>query len=54
MKGIMKRLQRTYQKHNIQLFFKAGYTIRNAVLCTKDPLDLEEKCRVVYKCEEFG
>ena len=29
MKGVTERLQRAHQKHNIQLFSKAGYTIRN-------------------------
>ena len=27
LKGVIERLQRAYQKHNIQLFCKAGYTI---------------------------
>ena len=39
------------KQHNIKLFCKAGYTIRNAVVCSKDPLDPEEKCGVVYECK---
>ena len=31
-KGAMERMQRAYKKHNIQLFCKARYTIRNAVV----------------------
>ena len=56
MKGVMERLQRAYQKHNIQLFYKARYTIRNVVACSKDPQGPEEKCGMVYecKCEECG
>ena len=27
MKGVTQGLQRTYEKHNTQLFCKAGYTI---------------------------
>ena len=42
VKGVMERLQRAYKQHNIQLFCKAGYTIRNAVVCLKDPLDPEK------------
>ena len=37
MKGVTERLQRAYkQQHNIQLFCKARYTIRNAVVHPKD------------------
>ena len=43
MKGVTERLQKAYKQHNIQLFCKAGYAIRNAVVHPKDPLDLEEK-----------
>ena len=51
----MERLQRAYKQH-IKLFCKAGYTIRNLVIHSKDPLDPEEKCGVVYECkyEECG
>ena len=54
MKGVMERLQRAYEQHNIPLFCKARYTIRNAIICPQDSLDLEEKCGVVFegKCEE--
>ena len=56
MKEVTERLQRAYTQHNIQLFCKVGYAIINAFVCPKDPLDLEEKCEVVYecKCEEYG
>ena len=56
MKGVTVRLQRAYKQHSIQFFCKAGYVIRNAVVCLKDPLDTEEKCGAVYecKCEECG
>ena len=49
-------MQRTYKQHNIQLFCKAGYKIKNAVICLKDLLDPEEICFVVYecKCDECG
>ena len=42
MKGVTVRLQRAYKQHSIQFFCKAGYVIRNAVVCLKDPLDTEE------------
>ena len=56
MKDVIERLQRAYKQHNIQLSCKAGYTIQNAVVHPKDPLDPGEKCCVIYecKCEEFG
>ena len=50
MKWVMERFQRAYKQHNIQLFCKVRYTIRNAVVCPKDPHDPEEKCGVVYEC----
>ena len=50
MKGITKRLQRAFRKHDIALYAKAGFTIRNAVVSPKDPLDLGEQCEVIYKC----
>ena len=54
MKGISERLQRAFRKQDISLYHKAGYTIRNAVVSPKDPLDKEEECGVVYQreCEE--
>ena len=56
MKGVMERVQRAYKQHNIQLFFKAGYSIRNAGICLNDPLDPENKCDMIYECksEECG
>ena len=38
------------------LFCKAGYSIRNDVVCLKDPLDPEKKCDVIYecRCDESG
>ena len=50
MKGVTERLQRAYKQHNIQLFCKARYTIQNAVVHPKGPLDLGEKCGVIYEC----
>ena len=45
MKSVMERLQTVYKKHDIRLFCKAWYTIKNVVVCLKgDPMDLEEKC----------
>ena len=38
MKKVMERLQRAYQEHNIQLLL-GRYTIRNAVVHLKDPVD---------------
>ena len=43
--------KRAYKKHKLQLFCKAGFTIRNVVAHLKDPLDPGEKCSVVYKCK---
>ena len=51
MKGTTERLKRAYAKHNISLFSKPGYTLRNALVRPKDPLEKEEKCGVVYKID---
>ena len=51
MKGVTKQLQRAFKQHNIHLFCKIGYTIRNVVVHVKDPLDPKEKCGVVYECK---
>ena len=50
MKGITERLQSEYRKHNISLYSKAGFTIRNALVSPKDPLDHGERCGVIYEC----
>ena len=56
MKWVMERLQRAYKKHDVQLFYTAGYTIRNGVVCPKDYLNPEEKCGMgyAYNCEQCG
>ena len=56
IKGVTKRLQRAFRKHNIDLYAKAGFTIRNAVV---SPLLAGEQCGVIYECAcdvcgEFG
>ena len=56
MKGVTERLKRAYAKHNVSLFSKPGYTLRNALVRPKDPLLPSEKCGVIYKiaCEQCG
>ena len=49
MKGTIERLQRVFRKHNVQLFSKAGYTIRNALVSPKDKLSDGEQCGIIYK-----
>ena len=49
-KGVAERLQRAFRKHSIALHAKAGFTIRNAVVSPKDPLDSDEQCGVIYQC----
>ena len=49
-KGVTKRLQRAFRKHSIALYAKEGFTIRNAVVSPKDPLDSGEQCGVIYEC----
>ena len=39
MKGVTERLQRAFMKHDISLYAKVGFMIRNAVVRPKDPLD---------------
>ena len=50
MNGITERIQRVFRKHNIALYAKAGFTIRNDVVSHMDPLDFREQCGVIYKC----
>ena len=50
MKGTTKRLQRAFKKRDIALYAKAGFTIRNAVVHPKDPLDLDGQCGAIYEC----
>ena len=51
MKGTTERLRRAYAKHNVKLYSKPGYTLRNALVRPKDPFTNEEKCGVIYKTE---
>lgn len=48
MKGVTGSLQRAFKKHHISLYFKAGYTVRIAVVSPKHLLDLREQCAVIY------
>jgi len=48
--GVSERLRRVYKKHGISLYSKAGFTVRNAVVSPKDPLDKDEQCGVIYQC----
>ena len=50
VKGLSERLQRVFRKHNMSLYSKAGFTIKNALVRPKDPLDPDEQCGVVYEC----
>ncbi|KAI8486079.1 hypothetical protein Bbelb_361790 [Branchiostoma belcheri] len=56
IKGTTERLKRVFAKHNVSLFSKPGYNLRNALVSPKDPLDPSEKCGVIYKfvCEHCG
>ena len=51
IKGVSERLARVFRKRNINLYSKAGRTIRNLVVGPKDPLETQEQCGVIY---EFG
>ena len=56
VKGITERLQWAFRKHDIALYAKAGYTVRNADVSPKDPLNLNEQCGVAYisQCDLCG
>ena len=56
VKGVTERFKQTLAKHNVSLYSKPGYTLRNALVKPKDPLDDMEKCGVICKvgCEECG
>ncbi|XP_019636532.1 PREDICTED: uncharacterized protein LOC109479099, partial [Branchiostoma belcheri] len=42
--GVTERLKRVYAKHNVSLYSKPGFTLRNALVRPKDPLAPGEKC----------
>ena len=50
MKGVTEHLQRAFKKHDIRLYSNTGYTVRNAMVSSKDPLDICEQCGVIYAC----
>ena len=43
MKGITDRLQRAFKKHDILLYAKTGFTIRNVVVSPRDRLNLGQQ-----------
>jgi len=45
---VSERLRREYEKHNSSRYDKEGYSTKNALVRPKDPLDMEEKCGVIY------
>ena len=42
--------QRAFRKHDIVLYAKAGFTIRNAVVSPRDHIDTNRQCGVIYGC----
>ncbi|KAI8507128.1 hypothetical protein Bbelb_155670 [Branchiostoma belcheri] len=54
--GVTERLKRVYAEHNVSLYSKPGFTLRNALVRPNDPLAPGEKYGVIYKikCEECG
>ena len=50
MQGVAERLQRAFRKHDISLYAKASFTLRNAVVSPKDSLDIGEQYGVIYEC----
>ena len=49
--GLSEKLNRVYKKHNITLCSKPGYTLRQALVAPKDPVEPPDKCGVVYSIE---
>ena len=48
-----------FGKHNILLYYNAGYILHSVVMNPKDTLDTSEKCGVIYKlqsedCQQMG
>ena len=50
MKGVTERLQMAFKKHDIRLYSKSGFTVRNAVASPKHLLDTCDQCGVIYEC----
>ena len=51
IKGVSERLRRTFQKQNINLYHKAGTTLRQMLVHPKDKLKPSEQCGAVYQLE---
>ena len=41
--------QRPFKKHDIRLYSKVGFTVRNAMVSSKHPLDMCEQCGIIYE-----
>ena len=51
IKGVSERLQRSFKKRNINLYHKAGQTLRQLLVHPKDKMKPQEQCGVVYETE---
>ena len=51
IKWVSEKLHRIYRKHNITLCSKPGRTIRQALIAPKDPVDMLDKCGVIYNID---
>ena len=56
IKGVSERLQRSFKKRNINLYHKAGQTLRQSLVHPKDTMQPHEQCGVVYEtgCQVCG
>lgn len=51
IKGVSERLQRCFQKRQINLYHKAGQTLRQVLVHPKDKMKPSEQCGVVYQAD---
>ena len=51
MNSVTEHLQSGFKKHDIKLYLKARYIVRNVVVIPKDPFVMCEQCGVIYECE---
>ena len=51
VKGVSERLKRVFKKNDINLYHKAGTTLRQLLVHPKDKLEKQEQCGVVYEID---
>ena len=49
LKSVMEHIQQAFKKHDIKMYSKEGYTVRNSVVSPNYSHDMCEQCGVIYQ-----